>query len=85
MKQPAREEGRKLYDVLLRPITQAAKEETLVIIPDGPLHLVPFEGLVDESGRYFVEATPSYMIRRQLASIYSRRTSITHTPSHICS
>jgi tetratricopeptide (TPR) repeat protein len=85
MKQPAREEGRKLYDVLLRPITQAAKEETLVIIPDGPLHLVPFEGLVDESGRYFVEATPSYMIRRQLASIYSRRTSFTHTPSHICS
>ena len=55
-KQSAREEGRQLYDVLLRPITQAAKEETLVIIPDGPLHLVPFEGFVDESGRYLVEA-----------------------------
>jgi len=55
MKQPGREEGRQLYDVLLRPVTQAAQKEILVIVPDGPLHLVPFEGFVDESGRYLVE------------------------------
>ena len=54
-KKPARDEGRQLYDVLLRPIGEAAKAETLVIIPDGPLHLVPLEGLVDGSGRYVVE------------------------------
>ena len=54
-KQPAREEGRQLYDVVLRPITQAAQKETLVIIPDGALHLIPFEGLVDASARYLVE------------------------------
>lgn len=54
-KQPAREEGRHLYDVLLRPIPEAVHSETLVVIRDGPLHLVPFEGFVDESSRYVVE------------------------------
>ena len=54
-KRPAREEGRQLYNVLLRPIAEAAHSETLVIIPDGPLHLIPFEGFVDASGRYLAE------------------------------
>ena len=54
-RQPAREEGRRLYDALLRPIPEAAQKETLVIVRDGRLHLVPFEGFVDESGRYVVE------------------------------
>jgi CHAT domain-containing protein len=54
-KQAAREEGRQLYDILLRPVAGFADKETLVIVPDGPLHLVPFEGLVDDSGRYVVE------------------------------
>jgi len=54
-KKPAHDEGRQLYDTVLKPISDAAKAETLVIIPDGPLHLVPFDGLVDESGRYVVE------------------------------
>jgi CHAT domain-containing protein len=54
-KQPARQEGRQMYDVLLRPIAEAAQKETLVIIPDGPLYPIPFEGFVDESGRYLVE------------------------------
>jgi CHAT domain-containing protein len=54
-KKPARDEGHQLYDTLLKPISEAAKAETLVIIPDGPLHLVPVEGLIDESGRYVVE------------------------------
>src|SRR5208337_3127524 len=54
-KQPARDEGSQLYDVLLRPVAEVARRETLVIIPDGPLHLVPFEGFVNDSGRYLVE------------------------------
>jgi CHAT domain-containing protein len=54
-KQPARQEGRQMYDVLLRPIAEAAQKETPVIIPDGPLYPIPFEGFVDESGRYLVE------------------------------
>jgi CHAT domain-containing protein len=54
-KKPARDEGRRLYDVLLQPISEVVKAETLVVIPDGPLHLVPLEGLVDASARYVVE------------------------------
>jgi CHAT domain-containing protein len=54
-KQPAREQGRQLYDVLLRPIPEVAQKETFVIVRDGRLNLVPFEGFVDESGRYVVE------------------------------
>ena len=54
-KQAAREEGRQLYDILLRPVAGFADKETLVVVPDGSLHLLPFEGLVDDSGRYVVE------------------------------
>ena len=44
-KQPAREEGRQLYDVLLQPIPEAARKETLVVIRDGPLASRPFRGI----------------------------------------
>jgi CHAT domain-containing protein/tetratricopeptide (TPR) repeat protein len=73
-KRPGRDEGRQLYDVLLRPISEAAGKETLVVIRDGQLHLVPFEALVDESGRYLVErhtvlyepsATGFYLLAQQ--------------------
>ena len=73
-KQPAREEGRHLYEVLLQPIPESARKETLVVVRDGPLHLVPFEGLVDDSSRYVVEshtviyepsATAFYLLARQ--------------------
>ena len=54
-KAPAREESRNLYNALLRPISESSQKETLVIIRDAGLHLVPFEGLEDGSGRYVVE------------------------------
>ena len=55
-KQPAIAEARNLYDVLLRPIPEAAQKETLIIVRDGQLNLVPFDALRDESGRYVVES-----------------------------
>ena len=54
-KLPAVPEARSLYDALLRPIREAAQKETLIIVRDGQLHLVPFDGLRDASGRYVVE------------------------------
>lgn len=54
-KQPAIAEARALYDVLLRPMPEAAGKEELVVIRDGQLHLVPFDGLIDPAGRYVVE------------------------------
>ena len=46
-KLPAIAEARSLYDALLRPIRDAAQKETLIIIRDGQLHLVPFDGLIE--------------------------------------
>jgi CHAT domain-containing protein len=50
----------RLYDALIAPIETIAlvgKPETLVILPDGPLHLLPFAGLKDPDGRFLVERT----------------------------
>jgi CHAT domain-containing protein len=47
--------GQELYDLLLRPIEPmlvASRAEILVVVPDGPLRLVPFAALHD--GKRFV-------------------------------
>jgi CHAT domain-containing protein len=55
-KLPATTEGRNLYDALLRPIREASQKQNLIIVRDGQLHLVPFDGLREVSGRYVAEA-----------------------------
>ena len=55
-KLPAIAEARSVYDAILRPIRDAAQKETLIIIRDGQLHLVPFDGLIEVSGRYVAAA-----------------------------
>jgi CHAT domain-containing protein/thioredoxin-like negative regulator of GroEL len=55
------EMARLLYDELIAPIEESAlvnSPETLVILPDGPLHLLPFAGLQDRHGRFLIEKTP---------------------------
>jgi CHAT domain-containing protein len=47
-------EGGQLYSALFKDIPEAAKKERLIIVPDGRLHLLPFDALVDNSGRYLV-------------------------------
>jgi CHAT domain-containing protein len=73
-KLPAIREARSLYDVLVRPIRETTQQETLIIVPDGQLHLVPFDALRDPSGRYVVEtrtviyspsASSFYLLREQ--------------------
>jgi CHAT domain-containing protein len=51
----AAKEAHALYEALLHPISEAAKAR-YVIVPDGPLNLLPFDALVDQSGRYVVES-----------------------------
>lgn len=55
-KRPGHNEGRRLYDVLVEPIAEANSKEQLVIVRDGQLHLVPFDGLMDSHNRYLVES-----------------------------
>jgi CHAT domain-containing protein/thioredoxin-like negative regulator of GroEL len=52
--------ARQLYDELIAPIEKHAfndSSEILVILPDGPLHLLPFAGLQDPHGRFLIEKT----------------------------
>jgi CHAT domain-containing protein len=53
--------ARRLYDELIAPIEGKIFEnssETLMILPDGPLHLLPFAGLQDRQGRFMIEKMP---------------------------
>ena len=54
-KLPAMREARSLYDALCARSAETAQKDTFIIVPDGQLHLVPFDGLRDASGRYVVE------------------------------
>jgi CHAT domain-containing protein len=49
-------EARQLYQDLLEPIPEARGKAHLVVIRDGPLHLVPFDALIDGAGHYLVES-----------------------------
>ena len=45
-----KQSGRALYDAILAPIPNIGRYERLTIVPDGNLHLVPFESLLSASG-----------------------------------
>lgn len=58
------ERSHALYEALVAPAADAiAGAERLLVIPDGPLHLLPFAALVTTTGdrpRYLVEQIPLY-------------------------
>jgi CHAT domain-containing protein len=78
-KAPARNEGRALYDALLAPVPSAAPREHLVVVRDGPLHLVPFEGFIDHRGRYVAETHT--VIYEPSATSFYLLTSQPHRPT----
>jgi CHAT domain-containing protein len=55
-KRPARDEARRLYDVLLNPIPEAKTKDQLIVVRDGQLHLLPFDALIDTDNQYVVES-----------------------------
>jgi CHAT domain-containing protein len=55
-KERADNEGRNLYDILLGQIPELTGAQQFIIVRDGQLHLVPFDALVEPSGRYVVES-----------------------------
>ena len=57
--EPALEAARDLGSRLLGPVeARLAKAKRVVVVPDGPLHLVPFSALVDRKGRFLAEGRP---------------------------
>ena len=51
-KRPAREISRELHKLLLEPITEYTGKQRLVVVPDGKLHLLPFDALIGADGRH---------------------------------
>ncbi|MEW5976041.1 MAG: CHAT domain-containing protein [Acidobacteriota bacterium] len=53
---PGRELSQQLYRLLLRaPLAGRRKIKRLTIVPDGKLHLLPFDSLIDSGGQYALE------------------------------
>jgi CHAT domain-containing protein len=70
-KKDAVEPSRRLWQLLVEPVPEAAKATRLLIAPDGMLNLLPFEALRDGSGRFLLESrvvsyTPSATILAML-------------------
>jgi CHAT domain-containing protein len=55
-KERADDEARHLYDVLLGGLPGLEGAKQFIIVRDGQLHVVPFDALVEPSGRYVVES-----------------------------
>jgi CHAT domain-containing protein len=50
------ETSRRLYTMLLLPISEASKATHLIIAPDGVLNLLPFEALRDHQGEFLLKS-----------------------------
>jgi CHAT domain-containing protein len=56
------ETSKQLYERLLKPIPEMSNADRIFIVPDGILHLLPFEALEDSHGQYFLKThTISYV------------------------
>ncbi|MCL4851249.1 MAG: CHAT domain-containing protein, partial [Bryobacteraceae bacterium] len=48
----ATQSAKELYSMLLGSVAERRQRARLIVVPDGRLHLIPFDALVDESGSY---------------------------------
>ena len=46
---------KRLYEIAVQPVIDKVSERNLLIVPDGKLHFIPFEALIDENGKYLIE------------------------------
>jgi CHAT domain-containing protein len=68
--------GRKIYDLLLAPVKGFDQKLRITIVPDGLLHLLPFEAIPDPSGKLLIDshmidyspsATVTFLLRKSPA------------------
>lgn len=76
-RQPEIALGEELFTLLLEPAIGRVSKARLIIVPDGKLHLLPFDGLRDREGKYVLEsrivtyvpsATVLHLLRRHRSS-----------------
>lgn len=54
--------GRDLYHLLVEPVEAIIDpEQRILVLPDGPLHLLPWRALIREPGQYLVEWKPVHI------------------------
>jgi CHAT domain-containing protein len=77
LRHPDITDDRELFSVLLEPVLTQGSKPRIVIVPDGKLHLLPFDGLKDTEGKYVLEshvvtyapsATVLYLLRTSRSS-----------------
>ena len=51
----AREDAKQLYSLLLEPVPESFRLQHMVIVPDGSLHQLPFDALIDPDGNYVLK------------------------------
>ena len=77
----SRPSGQELYKQLIAPVLEP-NTESLIVVPDGPLHLIPFSALVSQSGSYLnnelnLSAAPSatvyYTLNRAPRPVQARK------------
>lgn len=78
-KRVSKQEGSQLFTALFRGIPEAEKRERLIIVPDGILHVLPFEALVDRRGRYLV-STHTITYARAASGVYFAKSLPTSKP-----
>jgi CHAT domain-containing protein len=76
-RQPEVKPAADLYSVLLEPVIGQEAPKRLIIVPDGKLHLLPFDGLLDQNGKYVLEShivtyAPSATVLHLLRNSHSR-------------
>jgi CHAT domain-containing protein len=78
----SRAEAAELYANLLAGIPRLSDKQHLIIVPDGALHLLPFDALVDTAGQYVVHshnvtyapsATAFYLLKKLQQTPSQRR------------
>jgi len=69
--------GNELYSLLVKPLKIETSTTNLVVVPDGKLHLLPFDALRDDKGKYVLEShvvtyTPSATVLHLLRKSHER-------------
>src|SRR5262249_52957678 len=54
-KEPEADIGRELFSILLERSLGLESKYRIIVVPDGKLHLLPFDALRDKQGRYVLE------------------------------
>ena len=50
------ESAKELHSILLGPLRTDVSKTRLIVVPDGKLHLLPFDALINEKGDYVLKS-----------------------------